>query len=150
VHHRLAAQDGGREARDLARVGAEVVLARDDVEASDAEGISGAPRRSRKRSARSTKDQFENPANPGAHYATTGPEILDACAGRLDAFVACVGSGGTMGGTSRLLRERVPGLRIVGRRADRVACASPHGNRLVEGIVEDLDAQGKAFRRMKS
>ena len=57
--------------------------------------------------------QFENPANPDAHRKTTALEILDAVDGRLDAFVAGVGTGGTLTGVGEVLRERVPGLQIV-------------------------------------
>ncbi|MFD1515356.1 PLP-dependent cysteine synthase family protein [Halomarina rubra] len=59
-------------------------------------------------------DQFENVANPHAHYETTGPEILDQLDGRTpDALVAGVGTGGTLSGVGRRLRERFPGLDIV-------------------------------------
>ncbi|HTQ44869.1 MAG TPA: cysteine synthase family protein [Polyangiaceae bacterium] len=122
----------------LRALGAEIVIARADAEPDSPDGYIGrAEIISRERGA-FMPDQFENPANPGAHYASTGPEILDDCGGKLDAFVACVGSGGTLGGTARFLRERVPGVRIVGAMPERSACAGIHGGTVVEGIIDDL------------
>ncbi len=57
--------------------------------------------------------QFTNPANPAAHFATTGPEILADCEGGLDIFVAGVGTGGTVTGTGRFLKEHLPALTVV-------------------------------------
>src|SRR6059036_3730782 len=83
-------------------------------------------------------DQYSNPANPQAHYATTGPEIWEQTGGELDAVIISVGTGGSITGAARYLKEQKPDLLIVG--------ADPEGSiysgtdvhpYLVEGIGKD-------------
>ena len=57
--------------------------------------------------------QFDNLLNPETHYQFTGPEIWEQIDGKVDAFVAGIGSGGTLGGVGRFLKERNPGVRVI-------------------------------------
>jgi len=84
-------------------------------------------------------NQYANPANPEAHYRTTGPELWRQTDGAIDVFVAGVGTGGTITGAGRYLKERKPDLVVVG--------ADPEGSiytsedvhpYLVEGVGEDF------------
>ena len=86
--------------------------------------------------------QFENAANPQAHYETTGPEIWRDLGGNVDYFVAGAGSGGTYTGVARYLKEQNP--RIVGVLADPVGSTmggGEHGDYDIEGIGNDFVAK---------
>ena len=69
--------------------------------------------------------QGQNPNNPGAHYKTTGPEIWNDTDGNIDIFLACTGTGGTISGTGKYLREKKPDLEII--------AVEPKGSAILNG-----------------
>ena len=95
----------------LAGYGARIVLT------EGSKGMSGAIARAGELAAENDNaivlGQFVNPANPEAHYRTTGPEIWEDTEGEIDLFVAGVGTGGTITGTGRYLKEQKPDLKVI-------------------------------------
>ena len=91
-------------------------------------------------------DQYNHPANPLAHYRTTGPEIWNDTDGRITHFVSSIGTGGTISGTSRYLKEKNPNIKVIGgdpygsifkqyKETGQVPEATPY---LVEGIGQNI------------
>lgn len=91
-------------------------------------------------------DQYNHPANPLAHYRTTGPEIWNDTEGKITHFVASIGTGGTITGTSRYLKEKNPNIKVIGadpygsifkqyKETGQVPEATPY---LVEGIGQNI------------
>ena len=82
-------------------------------------------------------DQFRNPANARVHEETTGPEILAQAGGRVGAFVACAGTGGTITGVGRYLRVHCPSARII--------LADPIGSRLAHAVDPRHPDEDRAY-----
>jgi cystathionine beta-synthase len=137
-----------KEKIDLLRAyGAEVVVAPTEVAPESAESYYRvADRLAEEIPGAFQPNQYENPANPEAHYRGTGPEIWEQTGGRITHLVAGVGTGGTISGVGRYLKERNPAVEVVG--ADPVGSIysgdeiKPY---LVEGVGEDFWPQ--AFDR---
>jgi cystathionine beta-synthase len=124
----------------LKAYGAEVIITPTNVPPDSPDSYNGvADRLAREVPGAWRPNQFTNLANPDIHYHSTGPEIWEQTEGRITAFVAGVGTGGTLSGVARYLKERKPDVKIIG--------ADPEGSVLsggsprpwkVEGIGEDF------------
>jgi cystathionine beta-synthase len=99
----------------LKAYGAEVVITPTSVPPDSPESYNGvAERLAREIPGAFRPNQFENPNNPLAHYLTTGPEIWKNSEGKVDVFVAGMGTGGTIFGVAKYLKEQNPNVVIVG------------------------------------
>lgn len=129
------------EKRRLIRAfGAELILAPTELAFDHPDNyIEVAKRVARERPNTHMLNQYENPGNPEAHYLTTGPEIWEQTGGKFEYFVCGMGTGGTITGTSRYLKEQNPNVTIVG--ADPVGSIFSGGEAgvyHVEGIGYDF------------
>jgi cystathionine beta-synthase len=129
------------EKRRLIRAfGAELILTPTELPYDHPDNyIEIAKRIARERPSHHMLNQYANPGNPQAHYLSTGPEIWQQSGGQLDAFVSGMGTGGTITGTGRFLKEKKPDLIVIG--ADPVGSifSGGHpGQYHVEGIGYDF------------
>ena len=137
----VMADKQSEEKRALLRAyGAEVVVCPTDVAPDDERSYYRVSDRIARETPGAWKpDQYSNPANPDAHYATTGPEIWEATGGRVTHLVVALGTGGTVSGAGRYLKEREPSVAIVGADpAGSLYSGSPARPYLTEGIGEDF------------
>jgi cysteine synthase len=98
----------------LRAFGAKVITCPTNVEADDPRSYYKVAERIRDDEGAYLPYQYYNPANPEAHYATTGPEIWKQTDGKVTHWVAGVGTGGTIGGTAKYLKEQNPAVRVIG------------------------------------
>jgi cystathionine beta-synthase len=124
----------------LRAYGAEVVITPTNVASDSTESYNGvADRLAREIPGGWRPNQFANLANPDIHYHSTGPEIWEQTEGRLTVFVGGVGTGGTVSGVARYLKERNPNIKVVGADPEGsvLSGGTPHAWK-VEGIGEDF------------
>ena len=137
----VMADKQSEEKRALLRAyGADVVICPTDVDPDDERSYYRVSDRIARETPGAWKpDQYANPANPEAHYLTTGPEIWDATDGRVTHLVVALGTGGTVSGAGRYLRERNPAVQVVGADpAGSVYSGADPLPYLTEGVGEDF------------
>jgi cystathionine beta-synthase len=124
----------------LKAYGAEVVMVPSTVSASSPESYySVANRLTMEIPGSFQPNQFANPNNPDAHYETTGPEIWEQTSGKITCLVAGAGTGGSISGTARYLKEKNPNIKIIGADPEgSIYSGDTPGSYKVEGIGEDF------------
>lgn len=131
----------------LKALGAEVVVTPSEVEPDDPRSYYSVAAKIANETPNSLlANQYHNPANPQTHYETTGPEIWEQVAGELDYFVAGIGTGGTISGCARFLKEKNPNIKIIGVEPvgsilgeyHRTGKLIPGKSYLTEGVGEDI------------
>src|SRR5438067_6249271 len=123
----------------LKTYGADVVICPTNVERSSPQSYySVADRLAHEIPGAFQPNQYFNPRNPEAHYRTTGPEIWEQTGGAVDVFVAGMGTGGTISGVARYLKERKPSVRIVGADPEGSLYSGAIAPYKVEGVGEDF------------
>lgn len=99
----------------LRAFGSKVVVCPTNVEPDDPRSYYSVARRLSQETPNAIlANQYHNPSNPAAHYESTGPEIWEQTGGEIDVLVASMGTGGTISGTAKFLKERKPSLKVVG------------------------------------
>ena len=126
--------------RLLRAYGAEVVITPTNVPPDSPESYNGvANRLAREIEGAWRAGQFTNLANPQAHFDATGPEIWEQTGGRVTVFIAAAGTGGTLSGTGKYLKERNPKVRVIGADIEgSILSGGTPGSWKVEGIGEDF------------
>ncbi len=131
-----------REKIDLLKAyGAKVVITPTNVDRFDPRSYYKVAERIANETGAYRPNQYFNPANPQAHYESTGPEIWRQTKGRITHFVAGMGTGGTISGIARYLKEQNPQVQIIGADPEGSIYAKPEGplhQYQVEGIGEDF------------
>ena len=139
----VMADKQSKEKQDLLRAyGAEVVVCPTEVAPEDPRSYYSVAEDLASRPGHYRPDPYSNPANPEAQYATTGPEIWEQTDGQIGVFVTGIGTGGTITGAGRYLKEKKPDLVVVGvdPKGSIYTAASPDevSTYLTEGVGEDF------------
>jgi len=139
----------------LKALGSEVTVVSNAVEPDDPEYYVNVAKRLNKEIPNSIfAYQYSNPANPETHYKTTGPEIWEQTDGKITHFVASIGTGGTISGTGRFLKEKNPDIKVIGadplgsifktyKETGKIIKGTPY---LVEGIGQDCLPENVHFQ----